>query len=325
VCHCAEALPQTTLHNLYGTSEAWDICCDMTGATEYTPDPVPVGQPLDHVTVAVLDTNGRPVPFGVPGEAYIGGAAPCLGFANRADQDQTRFCTIKTATGPLRLLSSGDRARARADGAIEILGRMDDQLKINGMRVHPAEVEAALNSIPGVTAAAVAGVPGPDKALRLWAWVIGDKGEDTVRTAVAQTLPSHMVPDRILLTDAMPQTPSGKVDRAALLAEAANAPAAIPMANERPVTDLERQIADIFAQVLGREVAVEQNFFAAGGHSLLAARALARINDQLALDLGIRDVFLAPSATGLAARAEAAPDTPRRTKIKRLPRAARPA
>lgn len=322
VDRCADAIPNARLFNLYGTSEAWDICCDTAGAAPGGQDPVPVGHPLDGVTIAVLDGEGKPLPHGVPGELYIGGHAPCLGFAGWDDLSASRFVTVATPQGAAHMLSSGDQARRRSDGIVEILGRIDDEVKINGMRVHPAEVEAALSMVDGINTAAVAGVPDAGGALQLWAWVIGEARAVDLRAALMRKLPVHMVPARFLTVDSMPQTPSGKIDRRALVAAADLTPEML-VADAAPATDAERQIADIFAQVLGHAVGLHQNFFAAGGHSLLAARALARINDKMTLDLGIQDFFLHPTVAGLVARAGEAAKSGAPKAIKRLKRSAR--
>ena len=322
-----DAMPGARLLNLYGTSEAWDICCHLDGADEPPVDPVPVGTPLDNVDVLVLDAKARPVPHGVPGELFIGGAAPCLGFVNRDDLAEERMIAYPSDRGePVRLLASGDRARCRRDGRIEILGRVDDELKIAGMRVHPAEVEALLSQVDGVTAAAVAGVPGPDDGTRLWAWVTtrGDAGVTdpaALRAELALALPAHMVPERISHVAQMPQTPSGKIDRASLIRQTAEPPPPdIRVETDAEASDIAKRIAEVFAEVLGRPVGVREHFFSAGGHSLLAARALARINDRLSLDLRIRDFFLDPTAAGLATRAAAGGNRPGARQIRRLAR-----
>ncbi|NKM64345.1 AMP-binding protein [Rhizobium leguminosarum bv. viciae 248] len=317
------AVPRGGLLNLYGTSEAWDICCSSAIDKSEPADPVPVGTPLDNVDVVLMDVYGQPVPDGFPGQLHVGGAASCLGFVNRDELDDARFIAFNGTDGMLRLLSTGDRARRRYDGQIEILGRMDHEVKISGMRIHPAEVEACLGAIDSVATAAVTAVTSPDGSIRLWAWFVAHGAETldiaTIRAKLAASLPAPMVPERLVQVAAMPQTPSGKIDRNVLAKQAL---AGLHPASEdvrvRGSSDREAAIAAVFAEVLGRTVDPDENFFAAGGHSLLAARAIARINDRLKLDLRIRDFLLDPTAAGLALRAVPAEDSISPSSIRRL-------
>ncbi|WP_300035381.1 condensation domain-containing protein [uncultured Roseobacter sp.] len=324
----ASAVPQARLFNIYGTSEAWDMCCDTDPDPEAMTDPVPVGAPISCVETVILDARGQPVPDGVPGELFAGGAAPCIGIVHDNSPDADRFVSLDTSDGTLQLLSTGDRARRRTDGRIEILGRMDDELKISGMRVHPAEVEAALAATDGVAAVAAAGVPGPDGSTRLWAWITAHGDADTdiamIRATLSASLPAHMVPERIIILAQMPQTPSGKIDRTALVlsADTAGAEPEVPRSANAD-NELAQNIAGVFSEVVGHEVAAHENFFAAGGHSLLAARALARANDRFSLDLGIRDFFIDPTAAGLAERAASNQGEPERRGIRRIARGVR--
>ncbi|WP_436398992.1 non-ribosomal peptide synthetase [Roseobacter sp. S98] len=321
-----DAFPDARLYNIYGTSEAWDMCCDTAPDPGDMSDPLPVGEPLDNVPVAVVDTSGRPVPDGVPGELCAGGVAPCLGFVSNGSRDADRFLNIEADSGSLRMLRTGDKARRRWDGRIDVLGRMDDELKISGMRVHPAEIEAALSGLDGVSAAAVAGVPDESGTVRLFAWVAGEtavaRAPEKLRAGLGGLLPAHMIPERIFFVDEMPQTPSGKIDRSALVASSASHadPASAEEHRHDDASETAVLIAGVFSEVLGRDVGTHENFFAAGGHSLLAARALSRLNDRLSLDLGIRDFFIDPSAVGLARSAEAAAKDGARTEIKKLDR-----
>lgn len=326
----ARAAPGARLVNLYGTSEAWDICWDMVDpAGDAGQGSAPIGRPIDNVDLLVLDAGRRLVPPGVPGELHVAGIGLCLGFVNRPDLDAARLVEVAgPGPAPLRVIATGDRVRWRRDGRLEFIGRTDDELKISGMRVHPIEVEAAVNALPGVARAVVAGLTGADGVARLRAWVVpeGDPPPTPadLRAELARHLPLHMIPETFELVAEFPQTPSGKADRRALVARALAAPVAAPVTDPATATARERLIAEILSDVLAKPVAVDENFFAAGGHSLLAARAVARINDRLPATLGIRDIFTDPTARGLARLAEAGGEGASPA-IRRLRRSAVPA
>jgi hypothetical protein len=230
---------------------------------------------------------------------------------------------------PMRAIATGDRVRWRSDGRLEFMGRGDNELKISGMRVEPAEIEAVLSAMPHVGQAAVAGVTGADGVTRLWAWFTSASPAPPtsveLRAGLAESLPEHMIPESFRLLEALPMTPSGKLDRRSLAAQALEAPLAAMQADRAAASHAERIVQAAFAEVLAKPVGVTENFFAAGGHSLLAARALARINSRLGASLRIRDFFGNPTAARLAQVAERDDTGVAPAAIPRLARSARPA
>ncbi|MEV1204954.1 non-ribosomal peptide synthetase, partial [Microbispora rosea] len=265
---CLRTLP-AELHNLYGPTEA---AVDVS-AWQCTPSAlagrarVPIGSPIQNITLHVLDRHGEPVPVGVPGELYIGGVGVALGYHARPELTAERF-----AGGRYR---TGDAARWLPDGTIEFLGRLDGQVKLRGLRIELGEIEAVLREKAGVRDAAVIvreDVPGDP---RLVAYLTGDDVPEPaqVRAAIRGTLPEYMLPSMFVALDALPLTPNGKLDRAALPVPQVQAD--VPYAE--PQTETERAVAAVWADVLGAErIGADDDFFDLGGHSLLAVQVVAK-------------------------------------------------
>jgi len=362
-----EALPQALadrllargagLWNLYGPTETtiWSTAARITrpGAA------ATIGRPIGNTQIYLLDSALHPVPIGVPGELYIGGAGLARGYLDRPDLTAERFIPNPfagdtetrrhgdTETGDVAatqdssfilhpssfiLYRTGDRARYLANGAIEYLGRLDQQVKLRGFRIELGEIAAALARHPSVQEAVVSAsedIPG-DK--RLVAYVVphqgsgsedketrrqGDKENPNVslsalrpqtldpRTLIPELraflkarLPDYMIPSAFTLLDTLPRTPNGKVDRRALPAPDVQATAVTYIAPRTPVEEL---LAKLWANVLGRErVGIHDNFFTMGGHSLLAAQVLARVRDAFHVELPLRALFEAPTVAELA-------------------------
>ncbi|WP_084964068.1 non-ribosomal peptide synthetase [Thermoactinospora rubra] len=285
--------------NLYGPTEAtvWSLAHRVSpGGTP------PIGTPLPNTTAYVLDERMRPVPPGVLGELYLGGAGLADGYVNRPELTAERF-----VTGPLgrRLYRTGDVASYGADGVFRFHGRRDHQVKLRGFRVELGEVEAALTAHPDVTdAVAMVDERGEGDA-RLVAFVRAAPGtaERDLLAAAAAALPGHMVPSRIRVVPEFPLTTSGKVDRRALLA--AMDPQGDEPGPEPPATPTERWLAHCWERLLGgRPVGRADNFFLVGGHSLLATRILAAIREEYGVDLPMEDFFAAPTVEALARRVD---------------------
>jgi acyl-coenzyme A synthetase/AMP-(fatty) acid ligase len=233
---------------------------------------VSVGVPLSNSTVYVVDHDGRPVPTGASGEVWIGGASLADGYLGNPHETARRFVEVSgDAPSPGRYYRTGDRGRMTPDGELEILGRLDAQVKVNGARVDLTEVEAALGSLPPVAEAAVVAVDGPQGASRLYGFVVPTGGADrlelegALRHALRELLPLHLVPDRMIVIDALPVTEHGKVDRHALTRRLTDdhSPGA------RPSTQSQRLVAAAWTAALGRPPAsLDQNFGDAGGDSL---------------------------------------------------------
>ncbi|MER5646070.1 amino acid adenylation domain-containing protein [Streptosporangium sp. NPDC002524] len=288
---CLATLPGAELHNLYGPTEAaidvssWHCTAEaLAGRTS-----VPIGAPIQNITLHVLGPHRRPVPVGVPGELHIGGVGVALGYHRRPELTAERFFAL----GDDRVYRTGDAARWLPDGTIEFLGRLDDQVKLHGLRIELGEIEAALRERAGVRDAAVIvreDVPG-DR--RLVAYLVADEPPETarVRVALGGTLPDYMVPSMFVTLDELPLTPNGKLDRKALPAPEK------PDAAEyvEPENDAERAIAAVWEQVLSVErVGAHDDFFDLGGNSLLAIQVVAKLRRALpegSLQVGLVDLF----------------------------------
>jgi amino acid adenylation domain-containing protein len=271
---------------------------------------IPIGLPIANLQAYVLDAGLEPVPLGVVGELYIGGAGVARGYLHHPDRTAESFVPDPYSTLPgARFYRTGDRARRLPSGEIEFLGRADDQVKIRGFRIEPGEIEAALGRLPGVNeCTVVVREEGGEKRLVAYVVPAALQGEG-LRAALAETLPSYMVPAAFVPLDALPLTPSGKVDRKALPAPEAQAePSTVATGSER--SPLEEMIAGIWSEVLRLErIGDRQSFFELGGHSLLATQVISRIRESLGVELPLRVLFEAPTVAGLAAAVEAASRT----------------
>ena len=267
---------------------------------------VPIGQPISNTRVYVLDPRLAPVPVGVPGELYIAGDGLADGYLNQPELTAKKFVPNPFEAGPSsRLYRTGDLVRWLADGNLEFVSRNDAQVKIRGFRVEPGEIECALARHPAVGMAAVA-VMNQGETKQLLAYVVPRAGQPVVeadlREFLARRLPSYMVPARILSLSALPLTPNGKLDRAALPQPE---PVSIPTdakAEVMPRTALEKTLADIWSEVLGRSpLGVHEDFFRLGGHSLLATQVISRIARNCGVELPVVALFEAPTIARLAA------------------------
>lgn len=293
--------------NLYGPTETtiWSTCHRVLPDEE----PIPLGRPIANTFIYLLDPRGKPVPIGVPGELYIGGAGLARGYLNRPELTESKFLPNPFVNDcKARLYKTGDLARFRADGVIEYLGRLDYQVKIRGYRIELSEVEHALERHPNVRQAVVMAreTPGKDRQLVAYAVLQGNTHAvipHELRSWLKEFLPDYMVPSDILLLDALPLTPNGKVDRRNL-----PEPKHVEPSNviTRPTTPMEEKIAEIWTQILHiPQIGVDQNFFEIGGHSLLATQVLARLHERFRVELPLRCIFEAPTITELAKYVEA--------------------
>ncbi|HWG90950.1 MAG TPA: amino acid adenylation domain-containing protein, partial [Candidatus Thermoplasmatota archaeon] len=269
--------------NGYGPTET-TVCATFADCSSYEGDrSPPIGRPIANTRVYVLDQNGELVPTGVPGELCVAGVGLARGYHNRPELTAERFVPDPFFPGE-RMYRTGDLVRWLPSGELEFLGRLDDQVKIRGFRIELGEVEAALLQQPGVKeAVAVAHDFGPgDK--RLVAYVVPTAASldaEAVRSALARTLPPHLVPSTITLLPSLPLSPNGKVDRKRLPAPAA-AERATGTPRRLPATPLEEAVAGIWRDVLGvAEVGTDESFFDRGGHSLLATQVVSRARAAL--------------------------------------------
>ncbi|OBP13495.1 hypothetical protein A5320_18280 [Rheinheimera sp. SA_1] len=278
--------------NLYGPSEdtTYSTWNSFRSVLTGTPD---IGRPVDNTVALVLDAKMRLVPFGAPGELYLGGACLARGYHRQPELTAARFVSNPYQNGVSRLYRTGDRVRYLPDGALQYLGRVDDQLKIRGFRIEPAEIEAVLASCAGVRQAAVLAVPGNNDEGQLVAYLVAEGNGDIIATTVKaqarELLPGYMLPAAIVVVPALPLTPNGKLDRKAL-PRPTEGPQAI--AKTAPRNAVERALLALWQQSLGlQQIGVEENFFELGGHSLQATRLLARINQQFSSHISIRAFF----------------------------------
>ncbi|MGW5523599.1 amino acid adenylation domain-containing protein [Gordonia sp. NPDC003950] len=294
----------TALFNAYGPTET-TIMATMSGPVGITQtDPMTIGGAITGTRVRVLDPALSVCPPGVDGELYVAGAGLARRYHGRSALTAATFVADPDGPPGSRRYRTGDRVRVPAgdEPALTHHGRLDQQLKIRGIRIETGEIEAVLRSYAQVTGAVVVGQRRPDGDVALVAHVTvtGDTplDRDSLHAHLRASLPAHAVPTAIVTTDALPLTPSGKVDRAALPdAEFASAAYTAPQTPEQTL------IAAAFSEVLGTErVGAHDDFFAAGGNSLSAARAVARIREVSGRDLGVGDLFDAPTPATLAER-----------------------
>ncbi|MCW7539366.1 amino acid adenylation domain-containing protein [Aquabacterium sp. A7-Y] len=297
---------QPQLVNMYGITETTvHVTLRPLCATDVGRGSV-IGRPLDDLRLHVLDDAMVPVPPGVAGELYVGGAGLARGYLGRPDLSAERFLPDPYAGEPgARLYRSGDLARRGLDGEIEYLGRADQQVKIRGFRIELGDIEAALLCHPGVRDAAVLAQPDGQGVDQLVAWVVGEVAHDheALRRHAAERLPGYMVPARFAAVASLPLTVNGKLDRKALLATDA---APVPRAHTAPRNDIERALAAVWCELLQLDrVGIEDDFFALGGHSLLATQAVARMRGVTGAALGIADLYQGPTIAQLAAQVAA--------------------
>jgi amino acid adenylation domain-containing protein/non-ribosomal peptide synthase protein (TIGR01720 family) len=302
--------------NLYGPTET-TIWSAVHRAGDERGGWVPIGRPIGNTELYCLDGELRPLPIGVAGELYIGGAGLARGYLRRPELTAERFVPHPYAARPGgRLYRTGDLVRLLPGGEVEFLGRCDHQVKVRGFRIELGEIEAALRACEGVREAVVARrEEGGDS--RLVAYLVVDPAtapvDGELRARLRQRLPEWMVPAALVRLAALPLTPNGKVDRRALPAPAAgrddapppeSLPAAAAAAGEAPAAgrgELEKAIAAIWAEVLGTDrVRPDDHFFDLGGHSLLMMRVHRRLCERLGCDIALVDLFRFPTVAALA-------------------------
>jgi len=289
------------LWNLYGPTETTIY---SGGALVEPGQPIEIGSVIAGTRLYLLDPDLRPVPPGVLGEVYLGGAGVAHGYFGAPGQTASRFVPDPFGTAPgARLYRTGDVGRWRPSGRVELAGRADRQFKIRGYRVESGEVEAALRSHPDV-ADAVVSVRGGGHDVRLVGYLVSRSGADQppadLRAHLREVLPDYMVPAAFVLLDRLPLTGSGKIDHRALpepdwAAGSGSEPTA-------PRTPVESELAAMFAEVLAlpQPVGVTDNFFALGGHSLTATQLMTRVRSAYGIDLPLRMLFADPTVAGLA-------------------------
>ena len=325
-----KAFPDATLLNIYGSSEvAADVTWhEVTECAEGKTGTVPIGKAIANTQVYVLDRYRNPVPVGVRGEIYVGGAGLALGYWRQPELTAERFVANPIAPEQsARLYKTGDLGRWKRNGEIEYLGRIDTEVKVRGMRIDLREIETVLAGQEGIEEAVVELTgEGGDEA-RLVAYVVstakGVVNAGELRRHLRTKLPEHMVPARYVQMEKLPLLPSGKVNRRAL--EETSGVALSEQGLVRPRTEVERKLAAIWVELLKtKEVGVDQNFFELGGHSLLVLQVMARIRRMFDVELAVRTMFEEPTIAGLAKEVEKAEALGIKAKMPVLERRARP-
>ncbi len=308
-------VPHGVLLNLYGSSEvAADATC-APATTNCGLSSVSLGRPIANTQLYLLDAQLQPVPTGVPGEIYIGGAGLARGYLNRPELTAERFIPDLFGVKPgARLYRTGDRGRYLPNGEIEFLGRLDYQVKLRGYRIELGEIEAALAEHPIVRASVVVLREAITGDKRLVAYVVLNEDEQVpvtqksasivanLRTFLRGRLPEYMLPTSVVLLPALPLTPNGKLDRSNLpVPEQAAPPLTTIDVETRPRTPVEEVLTDIWASVLSRErVGIFHNFFELGGHSLLATQVISRVRHVFHVDIPLQCLFAAPTVAHFA-------------------------
>ncbi|OLD63512.1 MAG: hypothetical protein AUI47_08965 [Acidobacteria bacterium 13_1_40CM_2_68_5] len=270
-----------------------------------------IGRPIPGWRVHLLDASLRPVPIGVPGEIYVGGAGLARGYLGRPDLTAERFVPDPFAGPPgARLYRSGDLARIDEDGDLEYLGRIDDQVKIRGFRIEPGEIEAALLRHTAVREAVVLVRQDGGGDGRLVAYIVPRAGQEAapadLRAFLKRSLPDYMLPSAFVGLETLPTTANGKVDRRALPAPE-TALGGVSAAAAPPATPIEQELARLWGGLLGADApGVEANFFEAGGQSLLATLLISRVRAHLGVEVSLKDFLDRPTIRGLAGLVETA-------------------
>jgi len=313
--------PRADVVNSYGPTETTVACTDhrIAAGDPLPAGPVPLGRPIRNVRVYVLDRGSQPTPPGGVGELYVAGAGVARGYYKRPALTAERFLPDPYGPPGSRMYRTGDLVRWRADGSLEFAARADDQVKVNGFRIEPGEIEAALAAHPGLERAAVTVREIQPGDRRLVAYVVpagGEAGAAVSDTAVSDTelrkhlqerLPEYMVPRAFVTMAALPLTANGKVDRRALPAPDARTPE--PHRSREPDSVPEAILCALFAEVLKvPAVGPDEDFFDLGGHSLLALRLINLVRETLGTQLSIRNVFEARTAADLARLLDLDPD-----------------
>ncbi|MGA8492969.1 MAG: amino acid adenylation domain-containing protein [Terriglobales bacterium] len=298
-------LAETNLFNEYGPTEAAVWSTVYKCAPEQSGKLVPIGRPIPNARVYILDKYLNPLPVGVPGEFYVGGPGVARGYLNRPQETSERFIQDPFSRNSKdRLYKTGDLVRYLPSGDLELIGRVDRQVKIRGFRIELEEIEAVIAERKEVEQVAVAVHEDGSGEPKLTAYIVpGDRSsfdKQEIRSFLGRKLPEAMIPSDLVLLDSLPLMPNGKIDRHALPAHARTA--AVPVHFEPSGNVLEAKLVKIWESVLSKPgIGVTDNFFDLGGHSLLVAKLLLRIDQRFGKKLSLANVFEAPTIRQLAA------------------------
>ncbi|MCC7501656.1 MAG: amino acid adenylation domain-containing protein [Flavobacteriales bacterium] len=309
-----KVLGANVLINGYGPTENTTFtCCHPIADGAEIKGSVPIGKPIHHTTVHVLDEHMRPVPIGRKGELYAGGDGVALGYWNRPDLTAERFVKDPFSSDPdARLYRTGDLVRWLPSGVVEFVGRNDDQVKVRGFRIELGEIENAIDGAPGIKDRVVVARTEGHGEKQLACYVVPEDvrtvnepaAQDRLITALREHLrsriPEHMVPAAFVVMERFPLNPNGKVDKKALPIPQYRTQT-LRVDHVAPRDAMERSLASIWSQLLGLErVSVHDNFFELGGHSLIGIQLLAQVEDQFGRPLSLKDLFQAPTIAEFA-------------------------
>jgi len=307
--------PEHLLH-VYGPTEnttftSWYEVQDVPEAATS----IPIGRPVANTQIYLLDTHLKPVPIGVTGEIYIGGDGLAREYLNRPQLTVERFIPNpfsssrdkgenKTRLSPFsRLYKTGDLARYLSDGNLEFIGRTDEQIKLRGFRIELGEIETVLKQYPSVEVAIVMVREDEVGDRRLVAYIVSNRHlnlkNSDLRSFLKTKLPNYMIPSAFVVLNALPLTPNGKVDRQALPSPDFTY-VELPPPTLAPRTSVEAQLAQLWAEILGRQVGISDDFFELGGHSLLATQLVSRIRDRFGVEVPLRSLFETPTVMAIA-------------------------
>nr|BBH95688.1 hypothetical protein KTA_38870 [Thermogemmatispora argillosa] len=311
-----------TLVNNYGPTETTVVATSgpVPPASEPLAEPPSIGWAIDNTSLYILDERLQPVPWGMPGELYIGGQGVARGYRGRPELTAERFLPDPFSCHPgARMYRTGDRARFLPDGQVAFLGRLDNQVKLRGYRIELDEIATVLNQQPGITASAVVAHEERPGEKQLVAYVVTAPDvqltSTQLRMALARQLPDYMLPSVFVRLETLPLTAHGKINRAALpppsaceiLQETATDSATLPSAEgaSAPAHAIEQKVAEVVCSLLGRtDIDVTANFFMLGGHSLLGAQLILRLTELFGVQISLHTLFTAPTVRQLAARIE---------------------
>ncbi|NMG06764.1 non-ribosomal peptide synthetase [Brasilonema sp. UFV-L1] len=301
-----QSLPDSTLLNLYGSSEvSADVTCCSLNPHAPLPERVLIGHAIANTQIYILDANRQPVGVGVPGELHIGGDGLARGYLNRPELTAEKFIPNPFSEQPAtRLYKTGDLARYLPNGEIEYLGRIDHQVKVRGFRIELGEIEAAISQHPTVRETVVVVSSDSGDSQRIVAYVVPQKEQTLTITQLREflelKLPNYMIPAAFVMLEALPLTPNGKVDRKALPAPDTARPE-LKAVYQPPQTEVEKTIATIWQEVLQiSDVGIHDNFFELGGHSLLLVQVHSKLQNIFQRNFPLVEMFQYPTINRLA-------------------------
>jgi amino acid adenylation domain-containing protein len=299
-------LPFQVINN-YGPTECTVISTSsIVTATSKASAYPSIGHPITGAEVYILDSGLQPVPNGQPGEMFIAGSGVAAGYIGRPDLTDERFITVRGIAGASRVYRTGDIARKLPNGEFEFLGRIDDQIKLRGYRIEPAEIDAALRSHPAVSAAAISTAgEGTEKQLVAYIVLKKDTSGADLRNHLALHVPAYMIPELFVPLEKMPLTQHGKIDHSALPFPSRSILLDVTSSASEPTTEIETEVASILSRVLKQShIGFQEDFFRLGGNSLLAAQVVVQVQQVFGVDLSMRSVFDRPTVEGLAREIE---------------------